>query len=384
MESKAIRARTDCFYVRHHSPSLPGGMAGWLMSHHSRALFLLSGHDRLGVAILRPCYRGQWGSQRLAEQLIDGLNRKDFQPTLYIVRDLGEILLVLLRDQYGLQAAAKGRQQLLLETANRQHPATQRNFSGHGDVALNRDPAQYRHDRGHHGDPSRWSILGRRTLRHVDVDVLLLEYRRSDAEEVAARLDETLRGLDRFLHDVAELTGRRNAPLSGNCHRLDRQQLTTDLRPSEPGGDPDQILTFGLAKTELAHPGVLFQVAPRNRHALGLVHQDVFDRLSRQIGDFALKITNPRLARVIPDHIAYCVVADAPLVLANAVRRHLLRDQMAARDLHLLVLGVAGNADDLHAVEQGLWDPQCVRRGDEHHVREVVIHLEVVIVEGPV
>ena len=57
---------------------------------------------------------------------------------------------------------------------------------------------------------------------------------------------------------------------------------------------------------------------------------------------------------------------------------------MATRNLDFLVLGVAGNADDLHAVEQRLRDPQCVRRGDEHHVREVVIHLEVVIVEGPV
>src|SRR5260370_40674898 len=105
MESKAIRARTDCFFVRHHSPSLPGEMAGWLMSHHSRALFLLSGHDRLGVAILRPCYRGQWGSQRLAEQLIDGLDRNDFQPTLYLVPDPSKIPFVLLPSPYDLQAA---------------------------------------------------------------------------------------------------------------------------------------------------------------------------------------------------------------------------------------------------------------------------------------
>src|SRR5258708_31111220 len=189
MESEALRGRTDCLCILHHSPLLPGEMVRWLMSHHSRALFLLSGYDRLRVAIIRPCYRGQWGSQRLAEQLIDGLDRNNFQPTLYIVGDLGEILFVLLRDQYSLQAAAKGRQQLLLEAANRQHPATQRDFSGHGDVALNRNPAQYRHDRGHHGDPSRRSILGCRTLRHVHVDVLLLEYHRSDPESVASRLD---------------------------------------------------------------------------------------------------------------------------------------------------------------------------------------------------
>ena len=52
------------------------------------------------------------------------------------------------------------------------------------------------------------------------------------------------------------------------------------------------------------------------------------------------------------------------------------------RDLDLLVLGVAGDADDLHAVHQGRRDVERVRRRDEHHVGEIVVDLEVVIVEG--
>ena len=60
------------------------------------------------------------------------------------------------------------------------------------------------------------------------------------------------------------------------------------------------------------------------------------------------------------------------------------RDQVPAGDLHLLVLGVARDADDLHAVHQGRRNVERVRRGDEHHVREVVVHLQIVIVEGVV
>ena len=54
---------------------------------------------------------------------------------------------------------------------------------------------------------------------------------------------------------------------------------------------------------------------------------------------------------------------------------------MALGDLDLLVLGVAGDADDLHAVEQRLRHAQRVRRRHEHHVRKVVVDLEVVVVE---
>ena len=59
----------------------------------------------------------------------------------------------------------------------------------------------------------------------------------------------------------------------------------------------------------------------------------------------------------------------------------LLRDQVALGDLDLLVLGVAGQPDDLHPVEQRRRHVHRVRGGDEHDVRQVVIDLQVVVVE---
>src|SRR6516164_4566568 len=48
-----------------------------------------------------------------------------------------------------------------------------------------------------------------------------------------------------------------------------------------------------------------------------------------------------------------------------------VRDQMLARDLDLLVLGVACDTDDLHAVHQRARNIERIRGRDEHHVRQV-------------
>ena len=59
----------------------------------------------------------------------------------------------------------------------------------------------------------------------------------------------------------------------------------------------------------------------------------------------------------------------------------LLSDQMAFRNLKLLVFGVTGNANDLQPVEQRLRHAQRVGRAHEHHIREVIVDLEIMIVE---
>ena len=59
-----------------------------------------------------------------------------------------------------------------------------------------------------------------------------------------------------------------------------------------------------------------------------------------------------------------------------------LADQVATAYLHLLLGDVAGYLDQLHAVEQGAGDgAEVVGGGDEHHPREIVVEVEVVVVE---
>ena len=75
---------------------------------------------------------------------------------------------------------------------------------------------------------------------------------------------------------------------------------------------------------------------------------------------------------------------NSSFAVLEAMRFHLLRDEVAPGDLDLLVLGVALEPDDLHAVEQRLRHVERVRRGDEHHVGQVVIELEIMVLEPAV
>src|SRR6185436_16550127 len=60
-------------------------------------------------------------------------------------------------------------------------------------------------------------------------------------------------------------------------------------------------------------------------------------------------------------------------------------DQVALRDVQLLELRVTAELDDLHAVLQRNRDRvQAVRGGHEHHVTQIVVEIEVVIVEAVV
>ena len=70
------------------------------------------------------------------------------------------------------------------------------------------------------------------------------------------------------------------------------------------------------------------------------------------------------------------------LVGPQAVLVELPRDEVHPRDVELLVLGVAAERDDLHAIEQRRVDrAELVRGRDEEHPRQVDRDLEVVIAE---
>ncbi len=71
--------------------------------------------------------------------------------------------------------------------------------------------------------------------------------------------------------------------------------------------------------------------------------------------------------------------------VGEAVGLQLPGQEVAEGDLQLLLLGVAGEFQDLHAVPQGRRDGvQEVGGGDEHDLGEVEVHLQVMVREGGV
>ncbi|EAU45983.1 hypothetical protein R2601_26956 [Salipiger bermudensis HTCC2601] len=312
------------------------------------------------------------------------LDGDDLEPLLHVVGQLGQILLVLFGNENGLDPAAQRREQLLFQAPDGRGVAPQRDLAGHGDVLADRQPGEHRDDRRHHRKTGRGAILGRRAIGHVHVDVPLVEARRLDPDLRRDGAHIGGRGLDALLHHVAEFTGGLHAPLAGQLQRLDVQQVAPHGGVGKPRHNADLALVLGQAVAVLPNAEEIVEVLRRHRDLFGLLLDDLGHRLAGQARDFALEVPHPGLAGVVAHNVGQRFVGERELALLEPVGLDLLAQQVALGDLGLLVLGVARERDDLHPVKQRPRHVVRVRRGDEHHVRKVVLHFEIVIDEGAV
>ena len=110
--------------------------------------------------------------------------------------------------------------------------------------------------------------------------------------------------------------------------------------------------------------------------------RDLGRHLAQHLADLALQVPDAGLARVVADDDADRVVGQRHLLGRQPVALELPRQQVVARDRDLLVLGVAVQPDDLHAVEQRSGDRLAHVPGrDEQHLGQVEVDVQVVVAE---
>ncbi len=95
---------------------------------------------------------GRGRSSAKCQNLIHGIHEVQLHHGAQVLRNLGQVLLVVSRKDDFQDAGAVRRQQLLFQAADGQHLAAQRDFAGHGDVAPHRNVAERAGDRRGHGD----------------------------------------------------------------------------------------------------------------------------------------------------------------------------------------------------------------------------------------
>ena len=104
--------------------------------------------------------------------------------------------------------------------------------------------------------------------------------------------------------------------------------------------------------------------------------------LAHDVGDLALEVPDAGLVGVGLDELGHRLVGDLDVPRLQAVVLHLLGNEEPTTDLGLLLLGVAGQLDDLHPVAQrGRDRVDQVARGDEQDLAEVERDLEIVVLE---
>ena len=86
--------------------------------------------------------------QGLAQHLVDRLDQHELHLIAQVGGNVVQVGLVARRQQHAPDARAVRAEHLLLDAADRQHPAAQRDLAGHRDVVAHRPPGE---DRGHRG-----------------------------------------------------------------------------------------------------------------------------------------------------------------------------------------------------------------------------------------
>src|SRR4051794_14353770 len=324
--------------------------------------------------------------ERGVEHVRHAIDEDEREVAAQVLGDLVGVGLVVRGRDDGRDAVALRRERLLLQPADRQHLAGERDLARHRDLVAHAAPADQRRQRGRHRDAGARPVLRGGPGGHVDVDVVLgepvLPEPRRDLVVVAANVRE--RCLRRLLHHVAELAGDRQLALARHRGRLDKEHVAADRRPREAGRDPRLLrAALGVGVEARAAEQLAGAVRPdAHPPRLAVALRDLPRDLPAYRADLALERAHARLARVVRDDHPQRAVGDRKPRLLQPVALDLAGHEVALGDLELLLLGVARELDDLHAVAQRPGDRvERVRRRDEHDVRQVEGHVEVVVAE---
>ena len=127
---------------------------------------------------------------------------------------------------------------------------------------------------------------------------------------------------------------------------------------------------------------VLFHILGGDFHFYARVARHAPRHFAAQGRDFPFQIANARFPRVFPNQFLQCAGRDFQLLLAQAVILALLGEQKLLRDVEFFLFRVARERNHFHAIFEGgrNWVEQ-VRGRDEHHVRQIERHFQVVVAE---
>ncbi len=105
------------------------------------------------------------------QHFVHRLNRVHCQACEDLLRDVRQVLLIVLRKQYRTQAHSVGGQQFFLNPADGQNLAPESDFPGHGHVAADGNSRKSAYDGSANGDARRRAIFRYGALRHMQVNI---------------------------------------------------------------------------------------------------------------------------------------------------------------------------------------------------------------------
>src|SRR6266849_5784985 len=236
------------------------------------------------------------------QNLIHGFDKTQLHGIAQILRNLGQVFLIVLRQDHLEQSGAMRGQKFFFQSADRQHFAAQRNLAGHGDIATHRNLAQSAGNRGRDRDSGGGTILGDGAFRHVHVNVEGAVEITLQPQAMRPRTHIRHSRLRRFLHYVAEFAGQREFAFAIYDGSFGAQDGATDFGPRQAGHQPDFTLLVGQRVAELDHTQEIVDVVLSDGDVVAFaVFYHFASDLAAHVADFTLQVANAGFPRVRAD-----------------------------------------------------------------------------------
>src|SRR5690606_22350986 len=216
------------------------------------------------------------------------------------------------------------------------------------------------------------------------MNIILLEQRFVNVQRTRLRTNVTEGSAGAFLHHLTKLARVLEAFAARHPCRFDKQHFAAYRSPGQTRCHTGPICAlldfFPVAVAWFAEQ--LTQVAPVDNHLVGCSFRDACNDFARRPPDLAFEGTNTSLAGVIAHDCKQRVLSEFDLFRAQAVLPNLAPNQIALGNLHLFLLGVTAQLDNLHTVPQRPRTRfQFVGSGNEQHFPQINRHVQIVIAE---
>ena len=189
------------------------------------------------------------------------------------------------------------------------------------------------------------------------MDVVFFEIFVINSEIFGPVANEAPRCLHRFFHDVANLAGQFDVPVSCIAKGLNIEHFSAD------GGVGESVDDAGSTDSHLCFASVawrtedFFDVFGRNLDLRFGMECDFCGNGAADAADFSFEISDAGFACVIFDDLAECDPAPATLLYFETVFLELAFHEVAACDLELFFLGIAGEDGSLPCGPSGGREP---------------------------
>jgi len=209
---------------------------------------------------------------------------------------------------------------------------------------------------------------------------ILLQMQRLRAAAQAAE-----RRLGGLLHDGAQIAGQLQLTAAVHHVDLDLEDLTAHLCPGKAIDHADLVAGDMYRGRITNRSQIIRQVFLCNVDTLYIVGHQLHSSLAAQLTDLSLQNTDAGFPCVVGDGAADSAVGHMELRPLQSMLLQLLGQQMLLGDLKLFLVGIAGQLNDLHTIQQRPRDsPQHVGGGDEHDAAQVNRDLQKMIPESVV